>query len=431
MPIDATGRAGFDRRAVARLALLSVILGTAWTARSLFSPLQELARADLSLDDVQLSLIQGAAMSVPAALLSILMGRLTDTGNRIRLLAVLAALTMLGSIGTAFARGFADLFAWRALAGLGMLEEAVVISLAADLFRPAHRGRANALIVLGEYAGSALGFVLAGWLMPLADALRPWFGLADWRTVQLICGVAGLALALPLLAMREPDRHECSRVAGRGLRRGLEALHDLRDLLWPLLLAQVAMAAANNAATIWAATILLRDFDVTVAQTGAWLALVMLVPGLAGAAIAGLLADRLHAVRGGTLGVAIVAAVLAVPAGLFPIAPTPMALAALLSIQMACHAAIALCGSTVGILAIPNDLRGMWMGVCGMLTTLISFAAVPTLVAVTGDRLGGAAHLADALAIVLAVANLLALLGVGLGWRALKRGPPGASDKQD
>src|SRR5262249_15967221 len=157
-----------------------------------------------------------------------------------------AAVTMIGSLGTAFSHSFASLLGYRALAGLGMIEEAVVLSLAADLFPPDQRGRANILIVIGEYAGSALGYGLAGWLLMLAGAVPSSGELGSWRAVQLLFGALGLLAALPLLWLREPDRHEMSAAAAADLSASWSMLRRLGPFLWPMLVAQVAMITVNN-----------------------------------------------------------------------------------------------------------------------------------------------------------------------------------------
>ncbi len=408
--------AGWAPGAVARLIMLCAVLGSAWAARSVFSPIQDLAKADLSLSDIQISLVQGAAMSIPAALLAITLGRMVDTRNRTHILIALAMLTMLGSIGTAFSSSFAELLTWRGFAGLGMLEEAVIFSLVADMFPPERRGRANIMIVVGEYGGSALGFALGGWLLPLAGYMSP--GEGDWQGVQLIFGIAGLVLALPLLRMREPTRHECAMV-GIGFGEGWCALRQLGGILWPLLIAQIAMTTANNAASLWAVPIFMRDFGLSPVQVGSLAALIMTIPPLVGAALGGVMVDRLRTRRGGVILVAMVASVIAVPAALFPLGSGPVVSASMLSVLMMCHAAAGLSSSTLGVLAIPNELRGLWFGICGIPTALVSFAAAPTLVAWIGD--GRGATLATSLAIILLIASLIAVGGYAASWKALRR----------
>ena len=61
-------------------ALLVLVLALAWSmaARTVFSPLQQFAGGEVGLDDLQLSLIQGLAVSLPVAALSIPVGHLVD-----------------------------------------------------------------------------------------------------------------------------------------------------------------------------------------------------------------------------------------------------------------------------------------------------------------------------------------------------------------
>ena len=186
------GSRGGAPYASAKLALLCAILGSAWAARSIFNPLLDLAKADLAISDMHVGLVQGIALSLPAALLSIPVGRMIDTRNRVLLLVGLAAATMLGSVATALASSFTDLFVYRGLTGLGIMEEAVVLSLAADLFPPERRGRVTALIILAEYFGNALGFVFAGWLLPVASFMPLFTGASEWRMAPFLFGLAGL-----------------------------------------------------------------------------------------------------------------------------------------------------------------------------------------------------------------------------------------------
>lgn len=417
-PAPPIGEAQWPADAVVRLVILCTVLASAWTARSLFNPLQDLAKGDLSLDDVQIGLVQGAAMSIPSALLAIGLGRLIDTRNRIHILIMLALLTMLGSLATGFSTSFETLFAARALAGLGLLQETVVISLVADLFPPERRGRANIMIVIGEYSGSALGFALAGWLIPLTDVM--WSSDGGWRAIHIGFGLLGLLAAIPLLWLREPARHECGAAAGAGFSEGWSTLMRMGALLWPLLIAQIAMIAANNAASVWSVSVFVRDFGLTPASGGRLAAGATFVPPLLGAAIAGVAADRLRVRGGGAMLVAVAAAAVAIPAALFPLAATPALSAALLALLMMAHAAAGLGGATVGVLAIPNELRGLWFGISNALTALISFALTPVLIGWLGESAGGAHALATVLATILLVASLIALGGFALAWRALR-----------
>jgi MFS family permease len=57
------------------------------------------------------------------------------------LLASGVSLWSVATVGTAFSRGFADMFFWRALLGVGEATYGVIApALLADLFEPKHRG---------------------------------------------------------------------------------------------------------------------------------------------------------------------------------------------------------------------------------------------------------------------------------------------------
>ncbi len=410
-----------DAPAVAKLCYLSAVLATAWAARSIFSPFQELVKADLGLTDIQMSIVQGAALAVPSIPLSLLAGRLIDTRNRMLLLAVLSGLTMLGSIGTAFSHDFAGLIGYRALAGLGMLEEAVVLSLAADLFAPERRGRANIMIVAGDYAGSSLGFVLAGWLIPVAPYLPFLASHGGWRDIQLLFGLAGFVFSLPLLLIREPRRHECGVAAGLPLREGWRLLWRLRGVLQPLLLAQIAIITAGNVLWVWVLPVLDRRFGLAPAELGAIAATIMPLAALAGALVSGLLVDRQDAWRSGALLIAALACALAIPASFFPLLPALPLTGALLFLLVMTNTAAALCSNTFAVIAIPNDLRGLWFGLSGALPLLVGYAIAPTLVAYLSAAIAGRDALADALAIVLVLCNVIALASYLRAWRQARR----------
>src|SRR5512139_1580612 len=88
------------------LTLLALSLASSASLMTVFSPMQELAKADLRFSDLQLSLVQGLAVSIPIALLSLPIGRLVDRGNRARLLIALLVVSIAGTLLTAFAHSF-------------------------------------------------------------------------------------------------------------------------------------------------------------------------------------------------------------------------------------------------------------------------------------------------------------------------------------
>ena len=78
------------------ILLLAVAVTAGATMRTVFSPLQEAAKLSMGLTDIQLGLIQGAAVAVPMALIALPLGWLADRSNRIRILLVLSTVWTLG-----------------------------------------------------------------------------------------------------------------------------------------------------------------------------------------------------------------------------------------------------------------------------------------------------------------------------------------------
>ena len=415
---------------MAHLLLLALAVTCSFAMQVVFIPLQEAAKLDLGLSDLQIGLAQGFAASIPVALLAIPLGRLVDRANRVRLLWGVAAVWTLGVILTALAHSFTLLFVARMLSGVGVtFALPVAISLAADHCAPSSRGRALLLLSTGRIVGTALAFALGGSLLGvLARAADGEAALAPWRGVQLIFGVASLLLMLPLLLLREPPRREISEVADLALRPALRAIWRRRPLLAPLFLGQIAAAMAVIAAGIWAAPVLARDYGQQPEEFGSWMGGILLLSGLIGSVLGGLSADWGYKgrIRGGLLGGAVVAAVCAIPAALFPLMPGPASFGLLLGILLTSGAITGLVTATAIAVLVPNDLRGVCLGVLFVVGALFGTGLAPTLVTLTSSLFGGEAFLREGLASVAVTASALSAWGFLRAARAVRQGSPGS-----
>src|SRR6476619_6049219 len=95
------------------LSLLALTIFSGLLMQGSLASVQETIKHELGLSDFQTSLLQGLAVSIPVALLAIPLGRLTDRGNRMRLLVAMTLIWTIGTALTAFAQGFGTLFAAR------------------------------------------------------------------------------------------------------------------------------------------------------------------------------------------------------------------------------------------------------------------------------------------------------------------------------
>lgn len=406
------------------LLLLALTIANASAMRIVFSPMQELVAQDLRFSDFQISLIQGIGASVPVAILSIPVGRMTDRGDRARLLVALSALWTVGAALTVFATDFWQMMLARTLAGVGaMCALTVAISMAADLSAPAHRGRSLLLLTLGNTIGAAAAFALSGALLGFYAHNAPLIGgLAPWRSVHLAFAIASLALTVLIVTIKEPARHEISD-AGPDLKAALQALWARRALLAPLFFGQVTVIMADAAAGIWAAPVLSRSYGLQPEDFAGWMGLVLFASGILGAVFGGLSADFGHKsrIKGGILAGAVIAALLSIPGAFFPLMPTVTGFALMLALLLTCGAVTGLVTAAAIAVLVPNDIRGVCLGAFIVVGAIIGFGVAPVVVTLISDALGGAGAIRYALAAAGIATSIAAAIAFMLAMRAAAR----------
>jgi MFS family permease len=405
-------------REILTLLILALLMASGNAALGVFATVQEAAKAEFGLSDTAIGLIQGLATSIPLALLSIPVGLLVDRSNRVRLLALTSLAWSAGTLLTAWAPDAATLFVARTLAGLGAnISTTIGISLAADLSAPERRGRTMLLLTLGKYAGSAAAFTVGGLLFG-TFARHGLAGLSPWRSVHLALGFAAAALTFLLLFVREPVRRE-QLVANAPVRVVARELWSRRAFLLPLFVGQTSVLMADAAAAVWAAPVLARVYHLSPTQFGGWMGLVILSAGVVGALLGGFAADwgSRRNRRGAILIGAVVAAAIATPASLFPLAPSTVSFAAALGLLLLGGTVTGLVTATAIAVLLPNEVRGLCVGAFVAFGGLIAFGASPPLVTGLSAWLGGERFLAPALAAVGLAVSLAGLVGFVVAWR--------------
>jgi MFS family permease len=404
LPPAASSTTAFRSR-LAPLLILAVAMAAGFTMMGSFSMVQEGAKAEMGLSDYALGLVQGVSAAVPLVLFSIPIGILVDRRNRVRLLIVLSLIWTAGTLLTAFAQSVPVLFAARMMAGIGTTGAlTAALSLTADLCGPQQRGRAMLVVTLGKCMGQAGAFALAGWLLGLLMHiyLPGIAGMAPWRGTHILLAAISLALILPLLTLREPERQELAASIHAPFRVVAGELWARRAFLIPLFLGQVSVVMADAAAAIWASPVLSRTYGLTPQEFAGWMGALIFSTGVAGSILGGVVADVGHKSprRGGLLIGAVVAAAIAVPAALFPIAPSIPLFALAIGTLMFCGTITGLVTSVALTVLIPNELRGLCIGAFIALAGLVGFGVAPSLVTAVSALLGGEAHLGQGLAIV-------------------------------
>ncbi|MCJ1961686.1 MFS transporter [Novosphingobium mangrovi (ex Hu et al. 2023)] len=399
--------------------------------KAIVGVLAEPIKADLGIDDIQMGLLMGLAYSLLSGICGLWLGSLIDARVRKN---VLGWAIIVWSVSTALgglAPNFEVFFVLRALVGLGEAAVApAALSLIADMFPPARRGRAISAYLIGATIGTALSSVIPGYIVAADLHLSvPGFGeLVPWRTAFLLCGLVGPVVGLLFFAVREPARRgqasacaEPSRAAEK-----LAYLWRQRRVVVPLFSGFCLYYVAFVGVSAWTAPLLMRTFALTLPEIANLLGLGLLIAGLGGYFLGGMVADsRLGAGRGGRILVMAALPVLALPAGLAGLAPGLVpAIVCLAAISLATPMLNVAMNATVQEIA-PNDMRGFSYALLSVVAALPAGAGGPFLIAfVSQTVLGDEARIAASFVIVVLPALALASLCFLLAWRAYARAEP-------
>lgn len=269
------------------LAFLTAVVAVNYIDRFLLSILIEPIKRELHISDTQVGLLTGAAFAVCYSVLAIPVARLAERMNRLYVLAAALVVWSLATGMSGLATGFGMLLVARVLVGSG---EAGAVppshSMAADLYPPARRATAMAVIGLGAAAGSAIAPLIGG---VLSDAV-------GWRASFLALGGLGVVLAaLLVLVMKEPRRGAYEGLGdaptpplGVTLRR-LAARPAFRSIVIGLMLT----AIGEYSLFLWLPPLFHRSYGLSGGELGAQLAIYQGIPYLLATFLGGAIADRL------------------------------------------------------------------------------------------------------------------------------------------
>jgi predicted MFS family arabinose efflux permease len=313
---------------------------------------------------------------------------------------ILVALSLTGSLLTAFASSFGMLLFARALAGTAALAILpAVFSLLADLYQPAQRGMATTLAIVGQVAGNSAAFALGGLLLTMTDR---------WESAMLWLVVPLLPILLLIAALREPERIRASGASSP--REILRRLQRNRSTLVPLALGIMLAEIAIGAVIIWAAPMLARRYALPPDQVGSIMGITMLVSGLLGPVVGGVLADYCQRTGGPrrTISVLAVLALISAPMSLFAFTASVTLTSALLVTAATLTFAIVVMGMALFSIVISEEIRGLGMAVLVAAEVLFALAVAPPAVSVLSSAMGGPERIGDALSIVCAFIGLIA-----------------------
>lgn len=180
------------------LGFLTLVYITNFIDRIVLGILVGPIKAELHLSDSELGLLGGTAFALFYTALGIPIGWWADRANRVRIMTSALVCWSVFTALTGFAHSFLMLFLARLGVGIGEAGGvAPAYALIADYFRPGSRARVLGFYSLGIPIGSALGYLLGGYLTTAFT----------WRMAFMLLGAIGVLLApIFLLTIREPER---------------------------------------------------------------------------------------------------------------------------------------------------------------------------------------------------------------------------------
>lgn len=201
------------------VGLLLLIYTFSFIDRQILSLLGPAIQADFKISDTEFGLLVGFAFALFYTLIGLFCARIADSRSRIGLIAIGLFLWSLATAASAFSKNFLQLFVLRMGVGVG---EATLgpsaNSLIADSF-PKHKlSTALSVYAMGIPVGSALAFIIGGYIIPIADQMPDVAFLSfnvenGWQKALLLVGVPGILLTLVVMTLKEPERQ--GQIAGK------------------------------------------------------------------------------------------------------------------------------------------------------------------------------------------------------------------------
>lgn len=260
--------------------------------RYIFSALLPAIKKDLGFTDTELGIL-GSAFLFAYTFASPVFGLLGDKGRRSRLMSYGVGIWSVATAFSGLTTTFLGQFVTRAFVGLGESAYSVIApSSIADYFSKASRGKVFAVYSGAIPVGSALGYVMGGWL-------EPHFG---WQKSFFVVGVPGLLLALILFFLPDPKRGSAEELDGnfdqsahekdgeRSLVGVYRALLENGGFLTTVL-GYAAYTFVVGGLAFWMPSYLVRYFDVSLEKANVQFGTLTVAGGFVGTLIGGAWSD--------------------------------------------------------------------------------------------------------------------------------------------
>lgn len=179
------------------LGFLTLLNVMNFVDRQLLASFSNFIVPDLGLSNTQFGLLTGLVFLTFYSVAGLFMGTLADRVNRTRFIALGVGLWSLLTAASGLAKGFLSLAAPRMLIGVGeSILTPTSMSLLADRFPSNRLGFASGFYYMGVPIGVGVSLLIVGYIGPLIG----------WRNCFYLLGAIGLALAVVMYFLKDPER---------------------------------------------------------------------------------------------------------------------------------------------------------------------------------------------------------------------------------
>ena len=407
-------------------AFLTLAFALAYIDRQVISLLVGPIKADLGLNDVEISLLGGLAFVLFYTFMGIPLGRLTDRTHRIRLIAAGMFFWSLMTMACGLARSFTQLFLARVGVGVGEATlSPAALSIIADYFPRKKLGTASSIYLTGSWIGTGLAFILGGLVIDFVgdvETVSVWLlgDIKPWQLVFIVVGAPGIALSLFTLTVREPLRRNRLKAAGDSV-----PIPEVANYLWVrrrfYLLHFIGFGlfvAFGIGVAFWSIEYFVRTFEVDRSWISYRYGALAVVFGASGALSAGVISDACErrGFRTAKLFVPLIGMCLMFPLGL------SLAVVPNVTVGLAVIALMTFCtsfpyGPAAAAIQVvtPNEMRGVAVGVYLFIANSLGLVIGPTIIAMFTEYVfGNPDQLSTAMSLAAAVLVPVAIMSISI-----------------
>jgi len=264
------------------LALLTAINFFNYIDRSVLFAVQPLVQAEFRRSDAEFGLLT-TAFFICYMVAAPIIAWFGDRYPRKLIIVTGIVLWSGATLLTAVTHDFSTLFIRHALVGIGEASYAAIApALIADLFPEQRRGRMLAVFYIAIPTGTAMGYLLGGYLGQM-------YG---WRTPFYVAAVPGFLLAAGLMFLGEPRRGANDHLRETPERATLLGLAR-NPAFWTATLGMAMMTFALGGASVWIPTFLSRVRGVPLQRANLFFGASTAFNGIVATLLGGWIGDRL------------------------------------------------------------------------------------------------------------------------------------------